>query len=142
MATAKSGDTVKVHYKGSLADGTVFDSSEGGEPLEFQLGQEMVIPGFENAIVGMNIGDSKTVNIPADEAYGQYRDDLVLEIEKNQIPSHIQPELGMMLQMQSDQGTVTNVTITQISDNTVTLDANHPLAGKDLIFEIQLVEIA
>ncbi len=141
MAVAKAGDTVKVHYTGLLSDGTVFDSSVDREPLVFTLGQDMVIPGFENAIIGMAEGESKSIKIPADEAYGQYREDLVIEVEKNRFPEHITPELGMVLEVHSDDGSTTNVTITQVSETTVTLDGNHPLAGHDLTFEIQLLEI-
>ncbi len=141
MSIAKSGDTVKVHYKGTLQDGTVFDTSADSEPLVFTLGQHMVIPGFENAVEGMEVGQSKSVTIPSDQAYGPYRQDLVIEIEKNFIPEHIKPELGMVLQLQAEDGAVTNVTVTEISENTVTLDGNHPLAGQDLTFEIELVEI-
>ncbi len=141
MPSAKSGDTVKVHYKGTLADGTEFDSSLDREPFVFTLGENMVIPGFENAIIGMEVGETKSVTIPSNDAYGPYRQDLVVEIEKGLIPPNINPELGMVLQLQSEEGEITNVTVTEISDNTVTLDGNHPLAGQDLTFEIQLLEI-
>lgn len=141
MPSAKSGDTVKVHYKGTLADGTEFDSSLDREPFVFTLGENMVIPGFENAIIGMEVGETKSVTIPSNDAYGPYRQDLVVEIEKALIPPNINPELGMVLQLQSEEGEITNVTVTEISENTVTLDGNHPLAGQDLTFEIQLLEI-
>lgn len=142
MAQAKSGDRVKVHYSGFLEDGTVFDSSLEGDPFEFTLGEGMVIPGFENAVIGMDVGETKTVNIPFAEAYGPRRDELMATIERAQLPDHISPEVGMSLQVRTPDGSFTNVLITEVTPSTVTLDANHPLAGKDLIFEIKLVEIA
>ncbi|GBE35983.1 FKBP-type peptidyl-prolyl cis-trans isomerase SlyD [bacterium BMS3Bbin07] len=141
MVQVKAGDTVRVHYSGFLDDGTVFDSSLEREPFEFTLGQGMVIPGFEDAVVGMDVGDSKTVNIPTDQAYGPYRDELLVAVERSQVPPNIEPDVGMELQIRTPEGTVTNVTITEMDENSITLDANHPLAGKDLIFEIKLVEI-
>lgn len=141
MAQARIGDPVRVHYTGSLEDGTVFDSSVGSEPMAFTIGQNMLIPGFENAVIGMNEGDSRTVSIPPDEAYGGHIKDLVAVVERSEIPSSINPKTGMMLQATSDEGTVTPVTITEVTEDTVTLDANHPLAGKRLIFEIKLLEI-
>jgi len=135
-ALVKTGDTVIVQYTGKLADGTVFDTSVGGEPLEFTLGQGDVIAGFEQAVIGMKVGESKTFTIPADQAYGQRSDDLVFEIGRDELPASIDPEVGM--QLQTSQGIVT---ITEVSETTVKLDANHPLAGQDLTFEIQLVEI-
>lgn len=141
MAQARIGDTVRVHYTGSLEDGTVFDSSVGSEPMEFTIGQNMLIPGFENAVIGMDEGDPITVSIPPDEAYGDHIKDIVAVVERSDIPSSINPKTGMMLQATSDEGTVTPVTITEVTEDTVTLDANHPLAGKRLIFEIRLLEI-
>ncbi|MEC4685760.1 MAG: peptidylprolyl isomerase [Nitrospirota bacterium] len=141
MVQVKAGDTVRVHYSGFLDDGTVFDSSLEREPFELTLGQGMVIPGFEDAVVGMDVGDTKTVNIPTDQAYGPYRDELLVAVERSQVPPNIEPDVGMELQIRTPEGTVTNVTITEIDENSITLDANHPLAGKDLIFEIKLVEI-
>ncbi|NOZ26033.1 MAG: peptidylprolyl isomerase [Nitrospirae bacterium] len=141
MVQAKSGDTVRVHYSGFLDDGTVFDSSLDREPFEFTLGQGMVIPGFEDAVVGMDVGETKTVNIPSEKAYGPYRDELLVSVERSQVPPNIEPDLGMELQIRTPEGTVTNVTITEMDEDSITLDANHPLAGKDLIFEIKLVEI-
>lgn len=141
MAQAKNGDTVKVHYTGKLEDGTVFDSSSDRDPLEFTLGSGMVIPGFENAVEGMREGESKEVAISSGEAYGEYRDDMRIEVEKENIPEHIQPELGQLLQLRTEDGGATTVTVTDINEHTVTLDANHPLAGKNLIFDLQLVEI-
>ncbi|GMT47462.1 MAG: peptidyl-prolyl cis-trans isomerase [bacterium] len=141
MVQVKAGDTVRVHYSGFLDDGTIFDSSLEREPFEFTLGQGMVIPGFEDAVVGMDVGDTKTVNIPTDQAYGPFRDELLVAVERSEVPANIEPDVGMELQIRTPEGTVTNVTIIEMDENSITLDANHPLAGKDLIFEIKLVEI-
>ena len=141
MAQAVSGDTVRIHYTGTLSDGSQFDSSVGRDPLEFKLGDGMVIPGFDAAVSGMNVGESKTVEIPADQAYGERRDDMVMSVGKNEFPDHINPEVGQQLQMQQGEQAFV-VTITEVSDDAVVLDANHPLAGKDLTFTIELVEIA
>jgi len=135
-AAAKSSDTVRVNYTGRLADGTVFDSSAGSGPFEFTLGQGQAIPGFEQAVIGMKAGESKTVTIPFDKAYGPRRDDLVMEVSKDQLSPDIVPEVG--LQLQGSQGAVT---IVGVSETTVTIDANPPLAGQDLTFDIELVEI-
>ena len=140
MAQARSGDTVRVHYTGRLEDGSVFDSSEGREPLEFVLGAQQVIPGFEEAVDGLSPGEERSVSIPADRAYGARREEMVLTVGRDQFPDEIQPEVGQQLQMSQD-GQVAIVTITGVSDADVTLDANHPLAGKDLLFDVQLVEI-
>ncbi|MGA7677554.1 MAG: peptidylprolyl isomerase [Dehalococcoidia bacterium] len=138
---AKNGDTVQVNYTLKLADGTVIESSAGREPLEFTLGAGQVIPGFEKAVFGMKVGEKKTVTIPVDEAYGPRRDDLVGELPREKLPSGLTPEVGQQLVMTRPDGGKTMVTITGVSDNTVTIDANHPLAGKDLTFEIELVKI-
>jgi peptidylprolyl isomerase len=142
MGQAKLGDTVTVHYTGKLTDGTVFDSSNDDNPLEFKLGEGQLIPGFEEAVMGMNAGDSKTTHIPVAQAYGEYRPEMVIEVERNQIPPELEPEVGQQLQIQQPTGQVVPVVITEISDSSVRLDANHPLAGEDLIFDIQLVAIA
>jgi peptidylprolyl isomerase len=142
MAEAKTNDTVKVHYTGRLTDGTVFDSSIDREPLEFTIGQKSVIPGFEEGVVGMNAGETKTVSIASQNAYGPYLEDLVGTIKRAQIPPHIELQVGAVLQMQAPDGGVTIVMIKALNGESVTLDANHPLAGKDLTFEINLVEIA
>jgi len=142
MGQAKSGDTVTVHYIGTLEDGTAFDSSEGGDPLEFAIGSGNVIPGFEQAVLGMNPGDSKTVTIPSDDAYGPYLEDRVLVVERQQIPADMPIDIGGQLQIQQEGGMVIPVIITDITDNEVTLDANHPLAGEDLTFKITLVSIS
>ncbi len=141
IAQAKTGDTVRVHYTGKLQNGTVFDSSVGGDPLEFTLGQGQVIPGFEQAVTGMQVGENRTVTIPVDQAYGPHRDDLVLEVGRDKLPPDLTPEIGMQLQMNRTDGGITVVTVTDISETTITIDANPPLAGKDLIFDLELVSI-
>lgn len=144
MAKVKEGDTVKVHYTGKLKDGSVFDTSrQRNEPLEFTLGQGQLIPGFEKAVVGLTVGDNATVNIPPEEAYGEHREDLEVEVSKSDLPDNVEPEVGMQLQMQQQgSGQAIPVQITEVNDESVILDANHPLAGKDLTFDIELVEIA
>jgi peptidylprolyl isomerase len=141
MAQAQVGDTVKVHYTGKLQDGTVFDSSHDREPLEFTLGEGRVIPGFEEAVKGMSVGEQRSSEIPVEQAYGPRRDDLVLEVDRDQIPDEVELELGQQLQISQSDGQPVPVTVTDISDSSVTLDANHPLAGQDLIFELELVDI-
>jgi len=142
MSQAKQGDTVKVHYTGKLEDGTVFDSSLEDDPLEFTIGEGDLIPGFERAIVGMEPGESKTEKIPSEQAYGPYAEEMVIEIDRSYMPPDFVPEVGQRLQVQQSDGEVVPVIITELNAETVTLDANHPLAGQDLIFEIQLLEIA
>ena len=141
MSQATKTDTVKVHYTGTTDDGVVFDSSREREPLEFTMGQGQLIPGFENAVEGMKVGDSAKVRIPSEEAYGEVRDDTVVDINRSQIPPDINPEVGMVLQMQQPDGSPLNVTIREVNDDSVKLDANHPLAGQALTFDIELVEI-
>lgn len=141
MSKVKDGDTVKVHYTGTLQDGEVFDSSEGREPLEFTLGQGQLIPGFENAVTGLGKGESTTVDIPSKEAYGELREDLVISVPKDQLPDEVEPQIGMQLQVNQPDGQPIPVRITEVGDENLTLDANHPLAGKDLTFKIELVEI-
>jgi FKBP-type peptidyl-prolyl cis-trans isomerase 2 len=139
---AKNGNIVQVDYTGKLADGTVFDSSVGSEPLEFKLGAGQVIPGFEKAVLGMKVGEKKTVTIPANEAYGPHRDEQVVELSREELPSDLTPQVGQQLVVTQQDGRQIIVVITNVSDNnTVTIDANHPLAGKDLTFEIELVKI-
>jgi peptidylprolyl isomerase len=138
---AKTGDTVSVHYIGKLQDGTVFDSSEGGVPLDFTLGRGQLIPGFEQAVLGMKIGESKTVTIPVDQAYGPRRNELVQVVSRDKLPTELKPEVGMQLQTTQSNGGTAIVTITEVSDATINVDANSPLAGKDLTFEIKLVGI-
>ncbi len=141
MTEAKINDKVKVHYKGSLQDGTVFDSSENRQPLEFTIGQGMVIPGFEKGVVGMREGDTKVISMEAENAYGSYREDLIGVVDRSRIPEDINLNIGMVLQVRSPEGSVTNVVVSKITENDVTLDMNHPLAGEDLCFEVTLVEI-
>jgi len=138
---AKDGDTVNVHYTGKLEDGTVFDSSVEREPLEFTLGAGTIVPGFEEAVRGMQAGQSKTVTIPSQEAYGPRRDEMVLVIERTELPPELKPDVGQQLQMQQSDGRAVSVLVTDVSETTITIDANHPLAGKDLTFEIELLEI-
>lgn len=141
MSAAKSGDTVQVHYTGTLEDGSEFDSSrKRNEPLEFTLGQGQMIPGFEKAVDGMEVGDSKKVNIPSQEAYGEKKQEMIMEVSKDDFPPNITPEVGQQLAVNT-QGKQVPVIITEMSDDKVTLDANHPLAGKDLTFDIELVKI-
>ena len=141
MANASDGNTVKVHYTGTLEDGTTFDSSKGREPLEFTLGEGRIIPGFEEAVKGLQVGEAKTVTIPSEEAYGPHRNELVLEIQRSQLPEGMEPKAGQALQMQQADGRTSVVIVTDVSETTMTVDANHPLAGKDLTFDIELVEI-
>lgn len=141
IAQAKVGDTIKVHYTGTLDDGTVFDSSVGREPLEFTIGLGQMIPGFDKGVVGLNLSESKTITIPADQAYGPYRADLVQVVARDQFPQDSELELGQRLQASQPDGQIIRFTITNVTDSDVTLDANHRLAGKNLTFEIQLVEI-
>ncbi len=141
MTQAKSGDTVRIHYTGKFPDGEQFDSSAGREPLEFELGKGQVIRGLEQQIIGMTVGDSLTATIPADDAYGPYRDDAVHQVQRSELPDHLSLELGGRLQATSKEGHTITLTVTKVTDNQVTLDANHPLAGKDLVFDVELVEI-
>ncbi len=141
MAQAKEGDTVKVHYTGKLGDGTVFDTSEEQTPLEFTIGSGQIIPGFERAVVGMEPGETKTATISPEEAYGQHREDMTLAVERGQFPEDINPEPGQQLQVQQPDGRTAIVVVSDVSESTVTLDANHPLAGQPLTFDIELVDI-
>jgi len=139
MSQAKDGDKVKVHYTGKLEDGEVFDTSEGRPPFEFVIGQNQVIPGFEQGIVGMTVGDKKTVTIPPEKAYGQYQDEMTVEVNKKDFPDDLNPEIGMQLQMKRADGAEIGVRVKGIQEEMVTLDANHPLAGKTLVFDIELI---
>jgi FKBP-type peptidyl-prolyl cis-trans isomerase 2 len=135
------GQKVKIHYTGTLDDGTKFDSSEGRDPLEFEMGAGMVIPGFETGVVDMAVGEKKSIHIPAVEAYGERREEMVMEFERSQLPEGMEPEVGMGLQMQGPQGQAIPVQITDVAETVVTIDANHPLADKNLNFELELVEV-
>ena len=138
---AKQGDTVRVHYKGTLDDGNEFDNSAGREPLEFRLGTGQVIPGFERTVDGMQLGETRTARLNAADAYGTHRAELVAILPKEQFPEDAAPEAGQQLELQQEDGQRVPVVITAVEDETVTLDANHPLAGEALTFEIELVEI-
>ena len=142
MRKVQSGDTVKVHYHGTLTSGETFDSSNGRDPLEFKVGEGQVIPGFENAMVDMEIGQSKKVEIPMMEAYGPAHEEMVFKFPKTNFPEDFTPEVGMSVNMRDQQGNPVPVIIVGIEEDVVVLDANHPLAGQDLIFQIELVEIA
>ena len=143
MAQAKNGDKIKVHYTGKFEDGTVFDTSEERGPLEFTIGDGEVIPGFENSIIGMEVDERKTVTIPPEEAYGPRREELIWERKKSEFPEGISPAVGKQVGVRLNQpdAPLINAIITDVSEDTVTLDANHPLAGKTLVFDIELVGI-
>lgn len=135
----ETGKVVAVHYTGKLTDGELFDTSEGRDPLKFQVGSGQIIPGFEQAIMGKNIGEKVTVNIPADDAYGQIREDLIVSVPKTQMPGEVQ--VGQPLQAQGDNGQTINVIVKEVNEENVMIDGNHPLAGKELVFDIEVVEI-
>ena len=135
----QNGSTVNVHYTGRLTDGEVFDTSEGKEPLSFTVGTGQIIPGFENAIIGKNVGDKVTVNIPPAEAYGEIREDLYVKVLNDQLPGPV--EVGQTLQAQGDQGDPINVMVKEVNEDHVIIDGNHPFAGKELIFDIEVVEV-
>jgi peptidylprolyl isomerase len=141
MSQAQAGDTVRIHYTGKLDDGTQFDSSAGREPLEFALGQGQVIPGFDKAVQGMNPGESKSVRIPAEDAYGPRHEQLVQEVPKTALPDDLQPAVGMPLQAQGADGQVVQLVVIAVADDSITVDGNHPLAGQALNFDIELVTI-
>ena len=142
MACAKPGDVVKVHYTGSFEDGTVFDSSEGREPFEFVVGVGQVVPGFDRAVLGMEEGATKTVTITPEEGYGKRYDDLVVTFPRADLPPGLEPKVGMNLHIESEDGDVAEVVVTAVDESSITVDQNHPLAGKSLTFEIKLVEIS
>lgn len=137
----ENGQKVKIHYTGTLDDGNQFDSSAGRDPLEFEMGAGMVIPGFESGVADMAVGEKKTINIVAAEAYGEKRDEMVMEFERANLPEDLEPEIGMGLQMQGPQGQAIPVQITAVADETIMIDANHPLAGQNLTFELELIEV-
>ena len=141
MAQAKAGDTVKVHYTGKLDDGSVFDTSDDREPLQFTIGEGQLISDFEQAVVGMNPGESKTVQISSDKAYGPHREEMVMEVDRSEFPEDLEPKVDQRLQVSQSDGQTFPVTVTDVSESKITLDANHPLAGKDLTFDVQLSEI-
>ena len=141
MSQAKTGDSVKIHYTGTLEDGTQFDSSAGREPLEFELGSGQVIPGFDKAVDGMAVGDSKSVNIPAEDAYGPHHEQMIQQVPRDALPEDMEPAEGMTLQAEGPDGQVFNLVVTSVEDDSITVDGNHPLAGKVLNFDIELVSI-
>lgn len=138
---ARTGDTVPVHYTGRLENGTVFDSSREGEPIEFQLGSGAVIGGFDQAVTGMTVGEQREVRIEPEDAYGERQDDLKLDVPRNQLPQEMEPEVGQMLAIQIAPGQQALARIAGVESETITLDLNHPLAGETLIFDIELVGI-
>jgi peptidylprolyl isomerase len=142
MTQVKTGDTVRIHYTGTLADGTQFDSSAGRDPLEFAVGSGQIIPGLDKALPGMAVGDRKQVVVPADEAYGQPNPEARQAVPRSEIPDHIPLDLGTQLQVQTPTGQTMTVVVAEVTETEVTLDANHPLAGKELTFDIELVAIA
>ena len=141
MTQAKKGDKVQVHYKGYLEDGKIFDSSEGKPPLDVVLGTGTVIPGFDAALAGMAVGDKKTVKIPLEQAYGPHNAEMVMQVPKSQVPPDLKPEIGQKLQVGGADGELMTVEVIDVTDEFVTLDANPPLAGKDLTFDLELVAI-
>ena len=141
MSQAKAGDSVKIHYTGTLDDGTQFDSSDGREPLAFELGSGQVIPGFDKAVDGMSVGETKSVNIPAEDAYGPHHPQMIQEVPKSALPDDLEPAEGMGLQAQGPDGQVLNLVVTDVQEDSITVDGNHPLAGKALNFDIELVSI-
>ena len=141
MAQANDGDTVKIHYTGKLTDGTVFDSSEGHEPLEFKLGEKNIIPDLEASVVGMNVGDKATVEISAENAYGPRIDEAIQTVERSVIPPEVELTVGGQLQATAPNGQDLVFVVTELNEEMVTLDGNHPLAGQDLVFDIELVEV-
>ena len=141
MAQAKQGDTVQLHYMGKLQDGTVFDSSRERHPLQFTIGRGQVIAGFEQAVIGMKIGELKTARIPMEQAYGPHRDDMIVTMDRSKLPPGVNPKIGQRLEITQIDNQTSLVTVTEVTESTLTLDANHPLAGKELTFDIELVGI-
>ena len=141
MSQAKNGDTVKVHYTGKLDDNSVFDTSADREPLEFTIGDGRLIPDFEQAVIGMSPGESKTIQVPSANAYGPHHEEMVMVVDRKDFPPDLEPRVDQRLEVRQQDGQAFAVTVTDVSETKVTLDANHPLAGKDLTFDIQLTEI-
>ncbi len=141
MSKAENGNTVKVHYTGTLNDGTEFDTSSGREPLEFTIGSGQIIPGFDQGVIGMEVNEKKSIKIAASEAYGDVRDELIVNVPKGDLPDDINPEVGMTLEVHTDDGQKLPVFVAEVDDDTITIDGNHPLAGQELNFEIELMEI-
>ncbi|HWJ88990.1 MAG TPA: peptidylprolyl isomerase [Pelagibacterium sp.] len=141
MTQAKQGDTVRIHYTGRLTDGTEFDSSSGRDPLEFQVGSGQIIKGLDEKVQGMRVGDKDTVTIPADDAYGPHRPEGIQSVPRDQIPEGVDVSVGALLQATGGDGSTMTLTVIEAADDTITVDANHPLAGKDLVFDVELVEV-
>lgn len=140
MAQAREGDTVKVHYTVKLGDGTIIGSTTNYEPLQFTIGEGQILPGFEQALVGMNPGDSKTIDVPADQAFGPHLDEMVVVVDRTQLPAEFNPKVGEQVQFRQGDNQIATVLVTDVSESTITIDANHPLAGQDLSFDIQFIE--
>lgn len=140
-AMVENGQKVKIHYTGTLDDGSQFDSSAGRDPLEFEMGAGMVIPGFEKGVQGMEVGEKKSIHIPAAEAYGERREEMIMQFDRSQLPDGLEPTVGMGLQMQGPEGQPVPVMITAVDEESITIDANHQLAGQNLNFELELVEV-
>ncbi|PSG91657.1 FKBP-type peptidyl-prolyl cis-trans isomerase [Aurantibacter aestuarii] len=141
MTQVKENNTVKVNYTGKLANGQVFDTSEGREPLEFTLGQGQLIPGFEKGVIDMKLNEKKTITIAKEEAYGEVNKDLIQEVKKTELPQDMSPEVGMGLVSKSPDGREVNLMVTEVKEDSIVVDANHPLAGKELIFDLEVVDI-
>jgi peptidylprolyl isomerase len=141
MRQAKHGDTVRVHYRGKLRDGSVFDASFDREPLQFTIGGGEIMPGFEEAVVGMNPGDFKTTEVSAEKAFGPYREDMLVVVDKSEFPENVEPKVGQSVPISRPDGPPIDLAVTEVTESAVTLDANHPLAGEDLKFEIELIDI-
>jgi peptidylprolyl isomerase len=141
MKQASAGQTVRIHYNARLESGTVLDTSAQRDPMKFELGGGQVIPGIDNAVQGMTVGESKTVTIQADEAYGQHNEQLVVSVPHSELPEDLQPSIGMRLKSQAPDGQITELIVTEVTDDSITVDANHPLAGQVLQFDIELIEI-
>ena len=141
MNQVKENNTVKVNYTGKLSDGQVFDSSEGKEPIEFTLGQGQLIPGFEKGLIDMKLTEKKTITIDKEDAYGKINDDLIHEVNKNELPKDMTPKVGMGLVSKSPEGQEINLMVVEVKEETIVIDGNHPLAGRDLIFDLEVVAI-
>ena len=141
MARAKEGDTVKVHFTGTLEDGTVFSTTRNGEPFEFTIGDGQVISAFEKGVKGMEIGETKDITATPEEGFGPRREELVTDVDKQALPDDVQPEVGQFWQVHQENGALVNVVVTEVKEDTVTIDANHPLAGKTLNFQVELLSL-
>lgn len=141
MQEVQLNNVVKVHYTGKLENGNVFDSSANKDPLQFKVGEGRLIPGFENAVLGMKLNESRTIKIPSEQAYGERHPDLIQDVKKQQLPENLNPEVGMELVSKTQDGREQIVKVIDVKDQAITIDANHPLAGKNLIFDIEIVDI-